>query len=77
MYMVAILPYDFVNDTTTTSSLAQVHSYVNMERSLGGQHVILLDNGDNLQGDPLVYYYNYEDTATTHIYAQGNELYEL
>jgi 2',3'-cyclic-nucleotide 2'-phosphodiesterase/3'-nucleotidase len=67
----AILPYDFVNDTTTTSSLAQVHSYVNMERNLGGQHVILLDNGDNLQGDPLVYYYNYEDTATTHIYAQA------
>ncbi|MCH7974562.1 MAG: bifunctional metallophosphatase/5'-nucleotidase, partial [Bacteroidetes bacterium] len=67
----AILPYDFVNDTTTTSSLAQVHSYVNMERYLGGQHVILLDNGDILQGDPLVYYYNYEDTTTTHIYAQA------
>jgi len=67
----AILPYDFVNDTATTSSLAQVHSYVNMERNLGGQHVILLDNGDILQGDPLVYYYNYEDTATTHIYAQA------
>ena len=67
----AILPYDFVNDTTTTSSLAQVHSYVNMERQLGGQHVILLDNGDILQGDPLVYYYNYEDTTTTHIYAQA------
>jgi len=67
----AILPYDFVNDTTTTSSLAQVHSYVNMERQLGGQHVILLDNGDILQGDPLVYYYNYEDTAATHIYAEA------
>ena len=66
----AILPYDFVNDTTTNSSLAQVHSYVIMERNLSGQHVILLDNGDILQGDPLVYYYNYEDTAATHIYAQ-------
>ena len=67
----AILPYDFINDTMTTSSLAQVHSYVNMERHLGGQHVILLDNGDILQGDPLVYYFNYEDTVTTHIYAQA------
>ncbi len=67
----AILPYDLVNDTTTTSSLAQIHSYVNMEKNLGGQHVVLLDNGDILQGDPLVYYYNYEDTATTHIYAQA------
>jgi 2',3'-cyclic-nucleotide 2'-phosphodiesterase/3'-nucleotidase len=67
----AILPYNLVIDTTTTSSLAQVLSYVNMERNLGGQHVILIDNGDILQGDPLVYYYNYEDTATTHIYAQA------
>ena len=66
----AVLPYDFVNDTTTISSLAQVHSYVSMERKLDGQHVILLDNGDILQGDPLVYYYNYEDTAATHIYGQ-------
>ena len=66
----AVLPYDFVNDITTISSLAQVHSYVSMERQLDGQHVILLDNGDILQGDPLVYYYNYEDTAATHIYAQ-------
>ena len=67
----AILPYDLVNDTTTTSSLAQVYSYVNMERNLIGQNVMLLDNGDILQGDPLVYYYNYEDTTTTHIYAQA------
>ena len=67
----AILPYDFVNDTTTNSSLAQVHSYVIMERNISEQHVILLDNGDILQGDPLVYYYNYEDTAATHIYAQA------
>ena len=63
----AILPYDLVNDTTTTSSLAQVYSYVNMERNLSGQNVVLLDNGDILQGDPLVYYYNYEDTSSTNI----------
>jgi len=67
----AILPYDLVNDTTTTSSLAQVHSYVIMERSIGGQEVIFLDNGDILQGDPLVYYYNYEDTSSTNIYARA------
>jgi len=67
----AILPYDLVNDTTTTSSLAQVLSYINMERNLSGQSVVLLDNGDILQGDPLVYYYNYEDTASTNIYAQA------
>ena len=67
----AILPYDLVNDTTSISSLAQVHSYVNMERNLSGQSVVLLDNGDILQGDPLVYYYNYEDTSSTNIYARA------
>lgn len=67
----AILPYDLVDDTTTSSSLAQVLSYVNMERNLSGQSVVLLDNGDILQGDPLVYYYNYEDTTSTNIYARA------
>jgi 2',3'-cyclic-nucleotide 2'-phosphodiesterase/3'-nucleotidase len=66
----AIMPYDLVNDTSSDASLAQVQSYVNMERVINGQHVVLLDNGDILQGDPLVYYYNYEDTASVNIYAR-------
>ena len=54
----AILPYDLVNDTTTTSSLAQVYSYVNMERNLSGQNVVLLDNvvwrHFSPDGDPIL-----------------------
>jgi len=65
----AIFPYDFQNDTTTNSSLAQVHTYVNGERRKSDQEVILLDNGDIIQGDPAVYYYNYEDTVRKHLYA--------
>jgi len=65
----AIFPYDFQNDTTTNSSIAQVHTYVNGERRNINQEVILLDNGDILQGDPAVYYYNYEDTVSKHLYA--------
>ena len=67
----AILPYDLVNDTTMNSSLAQVYTYVERERQKKDQDVILLDAGDILQGDPLVYYYNYEDTTSTHIYAEA------
>ncbi|MDH3269261.1 MAG: bifunctional metallophosphatase/5'-nucleotidase, partial [Ignavibacteria bacterium] len=68
----AILPYDFLNDTATTSSLAQIHTYVTLERiRKPNQQVVLLDNGDILQGDPLVYFYNYEDTNSTHVYAQA------
>ena len=67
----ALLPYDLVNDTTMNSSLAQVFTYVNTQRNTENENVVLLDNGDILQGDPLVYYYNYEDTTSTHIYAEA------
>ena len=63
----AILPYDMVNDTTSNSSLAQIQSYLNFERSLPNQEVVLLDNGDILQGDPFVYYYNFVDTTSPHM----------
>ena len=46
----AIFPYDFQNDTTTNSSLAQIHTYVSGERRKPDQEVILLDNGDIIQG---------------------------
>jgi len=65
----AIFPYNFQNDTASNSSLAQVHTYVNSERRKADQEVILLDNGDIIQGDPAVYYYNYEDTVSKHLYA--------
>jgi 2',3'-cyclic-nucleotide 2'-phosphodiesterase/3'-nucleotidase len=65
----AIFPYDLINDTSSSHSLAQVHSYVNDQRNKREQIVVLLDNGDILQGDPVVYYYNYEDTISAHIYA--------
>jgi 2',3'-cyclic-nucleotide 2'-phosphodiesterase/3'-nucleotidase len=65
----AIFPYDLQNDTTTNSSLAQIHTYVGGERRKTDQEVVLLDNGDIIQGDPAVYYYNYEDTVSKHLYA--------
>ncbi|HSL89178.1 MAG TPA: bifunctional UDP-sugar hydrolase/5'-nucleotidase [Ignavibacteriaceae bacterium] len=65
----AIFPYDLKNDRTSNSSLAQVMTYLREERSKPDQHVILLDNGDILQGDPIVYYYNFEKTDAVHIYA--------
>ncbi|RUT78312.1 bifunctional metallophosphatase/5'-nucleotidase [Ancylomarina longa] len=66
----ALLPYDLVNDTETNSSLAQVYSYVAEARKDKTTDLILLDNGDILQGDPMVYYSNFERTDTTHICAQ-------
>lgn len=65
----AIFPYDLVNDRPSNSSLAQVMSYLNEQRADTNLIVFLLDNGDILQGDPVVYYYNFEKTDTVHLYA--------
>ena len=66
----AIYPYNFTADRTSNNSLAQVHTYVEQERNNSNQEVILIDNGDILQGDPAVYYYNFEKTDTTHLLAR-------
>lgn len=64
----SLFPYDFINDRESSTSLAQIYTYVEQERAKD-QHVILVDNGDMLQGQPIVYYYNFEKTDTEHIQA--------
>lgn len=61
-----ILPYDLLESKSRPNSLAQVYSYVMNERVKKNQEVILLDNGDILQGDPFIYYYNFIDTNGVH-----------
>lgn len=64
-------PYDFINKRPMTGSLARVSTYVNNLRQTGGEeNVVLLDNGDILQGQPVCYYYNYVDTVKENIAAQ-------
>jgi 2',3'-cyclic-nucleotide 2'-phosphodiesterase/3'-nucleotidase len=65
----AIYPYNFTENRESKNSLAQVHTYVEEERAKDNQEVILIDNGDILQGDPAVYYYNFEKTDTIHLLA--------
>ncbi len=66
----SIFPYDFVRGDTVHHSLAQISTYIKEQRKNKAQNVILIDNGDILQGSPVVYYYNYIDTSDTHIMAQ-------
>lgn len=62
--------YDFINRKPKAGSLARVATYVNQLRSQHGENVILLDNGDILQGQPVNYYSNYVDTTSANIAAQ-------
>jgi 2',3'-cyclic-nucleotide 2'-phosphodiesterase/3'-nucleotidase len=63
----SFFPYDFIRNKEVKTSLAQVYTYVKEQRAKPNQHVILMDNGDILQGQPTVYYYNFERTGEQHI----------
>ncbi len=67
----AIYPYNFITAKPAATSLAQVATLIKEERSVPGANVVLMDNGDSLQGQPTVYYYNFEKTDVPHIWAQA------
>lgn len=52
-------PYDFTERKEKKGSLARVSSYLQKQRHKFGNNLILLENGDILQGQPTCYYYNY------------------
>ena len=58
-------PRDFINARSADGSLARVATLVDSLRSRHS-NIVLLDNGDILQGQPTAYYYNFVDTATSH-----------
>lgn len=62
-------PYDFINRKAWGGSLARVHAFAEEQRKTFGDNLILLDNGDILQGQPSVYYYNFIDTVSSHLCA--------
>lgn len=64
-------PYDFINGKPGEGSLSRVSTYVKQLRKERGNHrILLVDNGDILQGQPSAYYYNYVDTASSHLCAR-------
>lgn len=63
----SFFPYNFIERKDTRGSLARVSSYVNGLRRKYGENVILIDNGDILQGQPSCYYSNYVATDKPNI----------
>lgn len=62
-------PYDFIRRHSVQGSLARVSTLVGEMRKTYGDRLILMDNGDILQGQPVAYYYNYIDTTSVHVVA--------
>jgi len=63
-------PYDFIFRHKDDGGLANIYSFVQQKRSTYKDNLILLDNGDILQGQPTSYYYNYIDTVSPHLAAE-------
>lgn len=60
-------PYSFIQQKEWVGSLSRVHAMVQSERKVYKNNLILLDNGDILQGQPSSYYYNFIDTVSPHV----------
>lgn len=65
----SFFPFDFVRNKTRKGSLASVYTYVDSLRNTNN-NVLLLDNGDILQGTPAIYYANYISDAKEHPLSQ-------
>ena len=52
-------PYDFMEKKPIKGTLVRVNTYVKKQRQQYGDHLLLIDNGDILQGQPCVYWSNY------------------
>ena len=52
-------PYDFIEGKDLKGTLTRVNTYVERQRKAFGDRLLLIDNGDILQGQPCVYWSNY------------------
>ena len=66
----AFFPVDFFENKPLEGSMARVSTYVNRLRQQHEGNVILLDNGDILQGQPTCYYNNYIKTDVKNVAAE-------
>ena len=63
----------YVTDATD-NALTNIAWYVDsLRKEEGAENVILLDDGDCLQGDNAAYYFNYIDTTSKHLFARMTE----
>jgi len=62
-------PYNFITKKPDSGSLARIYSLIESRREEYGNNLILIDNGDIIQGQPTAYYYNNMDTVSTHVCA--------
>lgn len=66
----AFFPYNFTERRDMSGTMARVSSYIKRHRKEMGNRLILLENGDILQGQPTCYYTNFVATDKPNIAAE-------
>lgn len=66
----AIFPHDFLNDSPGVPSLASLQTVLDSVRQIPFHNLILLDNGDLIQGTPAAYYANFVRKSRTNLFAE-------
>ena len=66
----AFFPYNFTEQRPMKGTMARVSTYLKRQRKEYGNNLILLDNGDILQGQPTCYYTNFVKTDAPNIAAE-------
>ena len=66
----SFFPYDYINRENAKGTMARVSSYVKSAREKYCKNLLLLDNGDILQGQPTCYYCNYINTSIPNVAAE-------
>ena len=66
----AFFPYNFTERRDMSGTMARVSSYIKRQRKEMGNRLILLENGDILQGQPTCYYTNFVATDKPNIAAE-------
>ena len=63
-------PWDFMEKKPLDGTLSRVNTYVRRQRQQYGDHLLLIDNGDILQGQPCIYWSNYVMPTNENLAAQ-------
>ena len=62
-------PWDFTEGKVLKGSLARANTYIKKERKKYGNNLLLIDNGDILQGQPNAYWSNFVKTENENLAA--------
>ncbi|MBQ1647451.1 MAG: bifunctional metallophosphatase/5'-nucleotidase, partial [Bacteroidales bacterium] len=60
----------YVDGSTQNSMLAAYYYVDSVRNAVGKENVVLLDDGDFLQGNNAAYYYNYVETGVPHVFSR-------